>query len=76
MTEQAKPQVDKFKELARELEADEDPARFEETVRKIAPRRLSGLPLATCMHCGCTFPASEGHVDDDAALCGECLHKD
>lgn len=33
-----KPQLDKFKELARELEADEDEARFEETVRKIAPK--------------------------------------
>jgi hypothetical protein len=33
-----KPQLDKFKDLARELEADEDEARFEETVRKIAPK--------------------------------------
>lgn len=31
-------QVDKFRDLARELEADEDPAHFEETVRKIAPK--------------------------------------
>lgn len=31
---------------------------------------------ATCMHCGCTFPMSEGHVDDDIALCGLCLHKE
>lgn len=31
-------QLDKFKELAKELEADEDEARFEETVRKIAPK--------------------------------------
>lgn len=29
-------QLDKFQQLARELEADEDPAHFEETVRKIA----------------------------------------
>lgn len=36
MSEQAKPQLDKFKELARNLEADEDEARFEETVRKVA----------------------------------------
>jgi len=33
-----KPQLDKFADLARELEADEDPAHFEETVRKIAPK--------------------------------------
>lgn len=33
-----KPQLDKFRDLARELEADEDPAHFEETVRKIAPK--------------------------------------
>lgn len=33
-----KPQLDKFKDLARELEADEDEARFEEAVRKIAPK--------------------------------------
>ena len=38
MSEDPKPQLDKFRDLARELEADEDPARFEETVRKIAPK--------------------------------------
>ncbi len=31
-------QADKFRDLARELEVDEDEARFEETVRKIAPK--------------------------------------
>jgi len=31
-------QIDKFRDLARQLEADEDEARFEETVRKIAPK--------------------------------------
>ena len=36
MTEQPKPQTEKFKELARELEVDEDDARFEDQVRKIA----------------------------------------
>lgn len=30
-------QLQRFKDLARELEADEDPQHFEETVRKIAP---------------------------------------
>ena len=31
-------QIDKFRDLARELESDDDPAHFEETVRKIAPK--------------------------------------
>jgi hypothetical protein len=38
MTDTPKPQLDKFKELARELEADEDEAKFEETVKKVARR--------------------------------------
>jgi hypothetical protein len=33
-----KPQTDKFRELARELEADEEPAHFEETLKKIATK--------------------------------------
>lgn len=33
-----KPQLDKFRDLARKLRADEDEGRFEETVRKIAPK--------------------------------------
>lgn len=33
-----KPQLDKFRDLARELESDEDEARFEETVKRIAPK--------------------------------------
>jgi hypothetical protein len=36
MSEQAKPQSEKFKELARELDVDEDEGRFEDAVRKIA----------------------------------------
>lgn len=31
-----KPQADKFRELARELECDEDEERFEEAVKRIA----------------------------------------
>lgn len=31
-----KPQADKFRDMARELEADEDEARFEEVARKVA----------------------------------------
>lgn len=35
-----KPQSDKFKDMARELEADEDPEHFEKAVKKVseAPR--------------------------------------
>ncbi len=33
---QPKAQADKFADLARELECDEDEARFKETVRKVA----------------------------------------
>jgi hypothetical protein len=36
VTEDPKPQPDKFREAARELGCDEDEARFEETVRKVA----------------------------------------
>ena len=36
MTEDAKPQVDKFRDMARELECDEDEAAFEDKVRKVA----------------------------------------
>jgi hypothetical protein len=32
------PQIDKFRDLARELEADEDEAAFEEKVRKVAAK--------------------------------------
>lgn len=35
MSEPSKPQVDKFRDLARQLEADEDEARFEDRVRQI-----------------------------------------
>jgi len=38
MPDDPKPQLDKFKDLARELEADEDEAKFEDAVRKIAPK--------------------------------------
>lgn len=33
---ESQPQADKFRELARELECDEDEAAFEEQVRKVA----------------------------------------
>lgn len=35
-TDRRKPQPDKFRDLARELECDEDEARFEEAVKRIA----------------------------------------
>jgi hypothetical protein len=36
MTDDKKSQSDKFKEAARELEADEDEARWEERLKKVA----------------------------------------
>ena len=36
MPEQAKPQLDKFKDLARELECDDDEAAFDERLKKLA----------------------------------------
>ena len=38
MTE-PKTQLDKFKEAARELETDDDEARFDEWVKKLVPER-------------------------------------
>lgn len=38
MSEPPKPQLDKFRDLARQLETDEDPAHFEETLKKIATK--------------------------------------
>lgn len=35
-SDDAKPQADKFRELARELECDEDETAFEERVRRVA----------------------------------------
>lgn len=36
MNDKSKSQLDKFKEAARELEADEDEARWEERLKKVA----------------------------------------
>lgn len=36
MAEETKPQADKFRDLARKLDCDEDEARFEGAVRKVA----------------------------------------
>lgn len=36
MTDDPNPQADKFRDLARELECDEDEAAFEDKVRKVA----------------------------------------
>ena len=36
MADKPKPQIDKFRDLAREIGADEDPEAFKATVRKIA----------------------------------------
>ena len=37
-----KSQFDKFKELARELEADDDEGRWDERLKKVARRRPAG----------------------------------
>jgi DnaJ-class molecular chaperone len=44
-----KPQIDKFRDLARELETDDDEARFDERLKKLtaAPARQK-----QCRHCG------------------------
>lgn len=43
MDKSAPTQSDKFKELAREVEADEDEARWEERLKKVAaPKRAKG----------------------------------
>jgi hypothetical protein len=39
MTEKQKPQIDKFKELARELEADEDEKHWDERLKKVAGKK-------------------------------------
>jgi len=46
MTDTPKSQADKFRDLARELECDEDEAAFEEKVRKVAtaPKPESDQP--------------------------------
>ena len=36
MADDKKPQLDKFKDLARELEADEDEAHWDERLKKVA----------------------------------------
>ncbi len=36
-----KPQSEKFKDLSRDLEANEDEAAFEETLKRIAPKGLT-----------------------------------
>lgn len=39
MSSDKKSQIDKFKEAARQLETDDDEARFEEKLRKLAKRK-------------------------------------
>jgi len=39
MTDQKQSQLDKFKQAARDLEADDDPERFKERLRKIAKHK-------------------------------------
>lgn len=44
MTDVPKPQADKFRDMARQLEADEDEARFEEAARKVATAPVPARP--------------------------------
>ena len=46
MPEKPKPQIDKFRDLARELETDDDEARFDERLKRLAtaPREPKPAP--------------------------------
>lgn len=44
MAETAKPQADKFREMARELDADEDEVVFEEAARRVATAPVPPKP--------------------------------
>jgi hypothetical protein len=44
MTDKPKPQLDKFKQAARELEADEDEARWDERLKKVAKAKPEPAP--------------------------------
>jgi hypothetical protein len=44
MPDEPKPQPDKFRDLARELECDEDEAKFEETVKRVAEKPKAPEP--------------------------------
>jgi len=44
MSSDPKPQADKFRDMARQLDADEDEARFEEAARKVAMAPLPPKP--------------------------------
>ncbi len=39
MTKQGKPQLDKFKEAARQLETDDDEERFEKRLKKLVKQK-------------------------------------
>ena len=42
MTDEPKSQLDKFKEAARDLECDDDDARFDERVKKLVKQKPVG----------------------------------
>lgn len=71
MTDSQKPQLDKFKKAARQLETDDDPDRFKERVGKLvkhirrhgatrSARRASGKGRSSC--CFCVRPLPLGRV--------------
>lgn len=70
MTDAPKTQADKFRELARELECDEDEAAFGDKVRRVVQ-----APQPECVHCGRAFALHQGHVGE-VTLCDDCLHND
>jgi hypothetical protein len=45
-TPSPKPQVDKFRDLARELDCDDDQARFDEKLKKLATQPPTPAPKA------------------------------
>jgi hypothetical protein len=47
MSEKPKPQIDKFRDLARELEADENEAAFKAKLRKVAKAPKASKPTET-----------------------------
>jgi hypothetical protein len=46
MTDKPKPQIEKFRDLARELETDDDEGRFAEIVKRIATAPREPKPKA------------------------------
>jgi len=48
----------------------------QEQQKRQAATHRSGPSYATCLHCGTSFPASQGVVTANAALCPACDSRD